>query len=136
VRRAVASGSGSRPAPKPPSSATVRVSESGMATAEFAVVTMALVILMGFLLALAAVAVANIRAHEAARAGARSAARGETNRQVAEVARRNAPSATVTVARSAGSVRVTVTARPRLIPGLQVPAVEVRATSTAEREPR
>lgn len=111
-------------------------SDSGMATAEFAVVTMALVVILGFLLAVASVAVADIRVHEAARAGARTAARGEPNRQVVAVAHRNAPGADVVVKRSGASVSVTVTTRPKIVPTLRLPAVEVRATSVAEREDR
>lgn len=105
-----------------------------MATAELAVVTLALTIILALLLTAVSVAVSEVRVHEAARAGARAAARGDENSVVAAAARRSAPGAAIAITRSGPDVSVTVTDRVGVLPALALPRIRVRATSVAERE--
>ena len=104
----------------------------GMVTAELAVLLPALVLLLVVSLRGLAAGVAELRCVDAARAAARSAARGDD----ASVARRAglavAPAgAVVTLTRTAGSARVHVTARVWLLPGLGLP---LRASAEAPLE--
>ncbi|WP_318206027.1 TadE family type IV pilus minor pilin [Streptomyces sp. SCL15-4] len=83
---------------------------------------MALSVLVAFTMALVwglLVVAARIECVDAARAGARAAARQDPPDAVARVTRETAPrGARVTVAREGDRVRVTVVARPRLLSGL------------------
>ena len=88
--------------------------DGGYVTAEAAVVIPTLVTLVALLIWGLMAAGAEIRCVDAARAGARAAARSETPADVLRVARATAPNgAEVAVWRSGGMVRVRVTvARP------------------------
>lgn len=92
--------------------------DRGFVTAEAAVVLPALVLFSMALVWALLVAAAQIQCVDAARAGARAAARQDPPDAVAEVARGAAPSgAEVTVSREGDLVRVAVVAQP---PGLGV----------------
>lgn len=106
-----------------------------MVTAEFAVVTMAVVVVAAIMIAAVAVAMAEVRVHEAARAGARAAARGDPEAAIVAVALRSAPGSRVAVARSDEAVVVRVSSRVQWLPGLALPGPTVMATSVADREP-
>lgn len=89
-----------------------RISEQGSVTAELAVTLPALTAILALLLVGAVVGVTQLRLEEAARAGARAAARGETSATVVSTARRIAgPSAEVDISLGAQWSRVQVTAR-------------------------
>ncbi|WP_078948171.1 TadE family type IV pilus minor pilin [Streptomyces griseus] len=111
-----------------------RRSDSGFVTAESAVVLPVLVAfamaLVGWLLVVAA----QIQCVDAARTGARAAARQDPADAVARVTREAAPQgATVTVSREKDRVRVVVVAKPRLLRGLPF---EVREEAVADAEER
>ncbi|MCX4995070.1 pilus assembly protein [Streptomyces longwoodensis] len=107
-------------------------SDQGFVTAEAAVV---LPVLVAFAMALVwglLVAAAQIQCVDAARAGARAAARQEAPDAVVEMARSAAPEdAEVTVGREGDQVRVVVVARPPLLRGLPF---EVREEAVAMAE--
>ncbi len=106
-----------------------------MVTAETAVVLP--VLLLVLLCAVAAVTVvgAQLRCVDAAREGARAAARGETDAVVAELAGRVAPEGADTVVREDGE-RVRVTVSAELAPLGPVPLrTRVSAEAVAQREP-
>lgn len=107
-----------------------------MVTAEFAVVTMAVVVVAAIMLAAVAVTTAEVRVQEAARAGARAAARGDQDATVVSAALRSAPGSRVSISRSGATATVTVSGRVQLLPGLSLPDNTVRARSVADLEPR
>ncbi|GAB3255753.1 TadE family type IV pilus minor pilin [Arthrobacter pigmenti] len=89
-----------------------RTSEQGSVTAELAVTLPALTAILALLLVGAVVGVTQLRIEEAARAGARAAARGETSAAVVSTAQRIAgPAADVDVAMGGQWSRVQVTAQ-------------------------
>ncbi|MEU3555271.1 TadE family type IV pilus minor pilin [Streptomyces fragilis] len=106
--------------------------QSGMVTAETAV-TLPVLVLFGVALVWALMATAaQIQCVDAARAGARAAARQDPEDAVLAVARRSAPEgASVTVGRSGGLVRVRVVAHP---PGAGALPFEVRHEAVALAE--
>ena len=107
-----------------------------MVTAELAVVMFAVVIVLAMVLAAVGVGLTEVRAHEAARAAARSAARGDKPPQIRNAARRSAPGATVAISQT--DTRVTVDVGIRLsppFPMLRSMGMTVRAHSVADREP-
>ncbi|MFG2311345.1 TadE family type IV pilus minor pilin [Streptomyces sp. NPDC048566] len=106
--------------------------DGGFVTAEAAVVLPSLV-LVGMALVWALLAAsAQIRCVDAARAGARAAARQDSPEAVVAAARRTAPDgARVTVSRREGLVRVTVGART---PGPAALSVEVSDAAVALAE--
>lgn len=106
-----------------------------MVTAETAVVLpVLLLVLAGAVAALVAVG-AQLRCVDAAREGARSAARGETAAAVIAVAAREAPAgARVEVGNGADQVRVTVSAVVAPLGPLPI-SVRVSASAAARREP-
>ncbi len=110
-------------------------SESGMVTAELALGIPALVAVVLALAWLLSLGVTQGVVAQAAREGARAAARGEPATVVRAAARQVAPDASVTVRRSGGTVSVTasVTRTPpiRLLRPLRR---EVRASATSWRE--
>jgi len=113
-----------------------RRSSQGSITAETAVVLPALVAVLAAALWAVTVVEARLRCVDAARAGARAAARGEPLTDVRLIAARLAPEgARVTVERGPETTSVTVSAdvRPGWHPSL--PAVTVHSTSTAATEP-
>nr|WP_312023900.1 TadE family type IV pilus minor pilin [Streptomyces sp. WAC 04229] len=109
-----------------------RRSDEGFVTAETAVVLPVLVVFaMALVWGLLAVA-AQIQCVDAARSGARAAARQDPDGAVVELAREAAPrGARVTVAREGGLVRVVVVAAPPALHGLPF---EVRAEAVASAE--
>ncbi|MGV9269920.1 TadE family type IV pilus minor pilin [Kitasatospora sp. NPDC003701] len=115
-------------------SARTRRRDAGFVTAETAVALPALVLLAVMLIWGVLAAAAQIRCVDAARVGARAAARGEAD--AAEIARAAAPpGAAVRVAVEADTVRVTVDA-PSAAPGRLAGLLSVRlgAAAVAARE--
>ncbi|MFP5334721.1 MAG: TadE family type IV pilus minor pilin [Actinomycetes bacterium] len=112
------------------------VCQRGSVTAELAVGLVGLVLVLAAVLGAAAVAVAQVRVTDAARAGARAAARAEPAAVVSDVARRAAgQEVSVRVRRSGGVVHVRVSGAARLaLPGR--PAVPVTATAAVPVEGR
>ncbi|MBM7090220.1 pilus assembly protein [Streptomyces sp. S12] len=93
--------------------------DQGFVTAEAAVVLPVLVLFVTALVWALLVVAAQIQCVDAARTGARAAAREDPPGRVVEVARAAAPSgAKVAVSRESGHVRVVVVARPPLLHGL------------------
>jgi hypothetical protein len=106
-----------------------------MATAELAVVLPAVLFVLAVALSALGLAIDQVRCVDAARAGARAAARGDTAGAVAAVAARGAPAgASVATAISGQVVTVTVTAPPARLAGLVPVSARPRASATAERE--
>src|SRR4051812_535324 len=106
-----------------------------MVTAETAVVLPVLLLVLAAAVAAVVVVGAQLRCVDAAREGARSAARGEPAATVGALAGRAAPDGAVTTVRPAGDdVRVTVTAE--VAPLGPVPLrMTVHAEAVARREP-
>ncbi len=115
-------------------------SDTGYVTAETAVVLPVLALLLAVALWAIAVAAAHVRVVDAARDGARAAARGETDDAVvAAVEAAAPPGADVDVRRAGGSVTVIVRARIGPATGVAgplgaIPAPEVAATAVARSE--
>ncbi|MFF7970826.1 TadE family type IV pilus minor pilin [Streptomyces sp. NPDC007905] len=109
-----------------------RGADRGFVTVESAMV---LSVLVAFTMALVwglLVVAAQIQCVDAARTGARAAARQDPADAVVEVTRQAAPrEARVTVGREGGQVRVTVVARPPVLTGLPF---EVRGVAVAAAE--
>ncbi|MER6747106.1 TadE family type IV pilus minor pilin [Streptomyces fungicidicus] len=96
-----------------------RRTDRGFVTAESALVLPVLVMVATALIWGLLVVTAQIQCVDAARAGARAAARQDPPDAVVALARETAPSgATVTVSREAEQVRVVVVARPPVLRGL------------------
>jgi len=106
-----------------------------MVTAETAVVLPVLLLVLAGAVAAVTVVGAHLRCVDAAREGARAAARGEDVAVVTEIVGRAAPQdAVVTVVMGEDEVRVTVTAR--IAPLGPVPLqITVSAEAVAQREP-
>ncbi|MFC1430941.1 TadE family type IV pilus minor pilin [Streptacidiphilus sp. N1-3] len=106
-------------------------------TAETAVVLPVLVMLIGMLVWGVLVGAAQVRCVDAAREGARAAARGDPEGQVLDLARRSAPpGAAVELSESDGTVMVRVSAVSRAPGGLGgLLSLPVAATAVAAREP-
>jgi Flp pilus assembly protein TadG len=109
--------------------------EAGMVTAETAVVLPVLLLVLAGAVAAVTVVGAQLRCVDAAREGARAAARGEDTSLVTALAGRAAPDgATTTVAVDGATVTVTVAAQ--VAPLGPVPLrVPVSASAVAQREP-
>lgn len=106
-----------------------------MVTAETAVVLPVLLLVLVCAVAAVTVVGAQLRCVDAAREGARAAARGETEAVVGELAGRVAPPAAVTTVRAAGD-RVRVTVSVEVAPLGPVPLrTRVSAEAVAQREP-
>lgn len=105
--------------------------ERGSVTAELAVALTGVVLVLGGLLAVAAVSVVQVRVVDAAGAGARAAARGEPPAVVQQVGAQVAGTSTRVTSTRAGDL-VTVTAsRHVTVPLVGRPVVEVRASAVA-----
>ncbi len=105
-----------------------------MVTAEIAVALPALVVLLAVALTACAVVAGQLRCVDAAREGARAAARGESV-VGASLARAAAPAgAQVSIGGSGAQVRVEVRATIRPVGGL-LPGFAVAGTAVALREP-
>jgi Flp pilus assembly protein TadG len=106
-----------------------------MVTAETAVVLPVLLVVLAAAVAAVTVVGAQMRCADAAREGARAAARGEDPGTVTALVRRVAPEgARIEVAEGGGRVRVTVSARVVPLGPLPV-AVRVNADAVALPEP-
>jgi len=123
--------------PRMPSlvSRLARSGERGMATAEFAVVLPAIVLVLALSMGALGLAWDQIRCVDAARAGARAASRGDSPGAVILVASRAAPAgATVTISSSGDLVRVSVASRPRVAASLLPAWLRASSTASADRE--
>lgn len=117
-----------------------RPTEAGAVTVEAAVALLAVVLVLTMVVWFVVVLAAQLRAADAARAGARLAARSQPYADVRDEVHRIAPGVTVDVDRTAGpdGDRVVVTVRQRMTPPLGLlsglGSVEVggRATAWAE----
>lgn len=109
--------------------------ERGMATAEFAVVLPAVVLVLALSWGAMGLAWDQIRCVDAARAGARAAARGDSPGAVMLVAGRAAPSgALVSVEPRGDLVQVSVVSRPRVAASLLPTWLYAASTSSAVLE--
>ena len=109
--------------------------DSGAATAELAVVLPVLVLLVAAGMSAVSVFLAQLRCVDAAREGARAAARGESDAVVRSTAVRAAPGgAAVRVRAEGGDIQVTVSAAAGAAGGLLGP-LQVEAVAVARREP-
>jgi len=108
-----------------------------MVTAEFAVVLLAFVVVLAMTLFAAAIAISHVQTQEAARLGARAAARGDSMASVRDTAVRAAPGATIRVERDGVDVLVTVSTSVRIpVVGVPLGPMTVTSQSIAEQEPR
>ncbi len=106
-----------------------------MATAELAVALPALVVLVAAAMTAVSVLTAQLRCVDAAREGARAAARGEQAAVVRSLAERSGPAGSdVRVATGDREIEVTVTAAADPVGGL-LPSIRVQSTAVALREP-
>jgi Flp pilus assembly protein TadG len=114
-----------------------RVRDGGTATAELAVAVPAVGILLGAVIAVGQATIAQVRVVDAARAGARAAARGDdvgaVRRVAGNAAGRSGAPASVTVATGGSTVRITVSRPVRLLLP-HGPTVQVTASAVAQRE--
>ncbi|MBW3084895.1 hypothetical protein KEM60_01085 [Austwickia sp. TVS 96-490-7B] len=111
--------------------------DAGMVTAEIAIGIPAVLLTLILGLGTARTALDQIRCLDAARAGARAAARGDSDTAITAITRQGAPdTATIQLSRTAGFVHVDVTAPP---PGpwplTQLPPLHARATAADETTP-
>jgi TadE-like protein len=106
-----------------------------MVTAETAVVLPVLLLVLAGAVAAVTVVVAQMRCVDAAREGARAAARGETTALVVDVTARAAPDGAVTTVTPDGPA-VSVTFAAEVAPLGPLPLrLRVSATAVAQREP-
>ena len=109
--------------------------ESGMVTAELAVVLPAVVLVLALSLGAIGLALDQVRCVDAASAGARAAARGDSRGSVIRVATRAAPAAArVSMDASGDLVRVSVVSPPRVAQNLLPGWLRASATASAVRE--
>jgi hypothetical protein len=109
--------------------------QRGMVTAEFAVVLPAVVLVLALSVGALGLASDQIRCVDAARAGARAAARGDSVGAVILVASRAAPSdAVVSLATTADIVSVSVVSGPRVADRLLPAWIRASSTASAARE--
>ena len=109
--------------------------QRGMVTAEFAVVLPAVVLVLALSVGALGLALDQIRCVDAARAGARAAARGDSAAAVLLVARRVAPSdALVSVETTDDVVSVSVVSGPRVAAVLLPAWLRASSTASAARE--
>ena len=109
--------------------------DRGVATAEVAVALPALVVLVAAGMTAVSVLTAQLRCVDAAREAARAAARGEDAAIVRSLAERSGPAGSEVQVTSGGQeVEVTVSAVADSV-GELLPAVRVRASAVALREP-
>lgn len=138
-------GAGSVWAARPPSARATRLPaatpaapgrESGSVTAETAVALPALVLVLAAALWAVTVAGGHLRCVDAARAGARAAARGEPPELVREAVLRAAPEgAGVVIFPGADTTRVEVVATVRPLWKAPLPPVRLRVTAVSATEP-
>ncbi|WP_248962364.1 TadE family type IV pilus minor pilin [Sphaerisporangium perillae] len=110
-------------------------SDSGSVTAETAVALPSLALVLGAALWAISVAAAQLECVDAARAGARAAARGESLEAVRQAAGRAAPlGAAVSVTRDSKLSRVTISASIRPSWAIAIPPIPVGASATSATE--
>jgi Flp pilus assembly protein TadG len=110
--------------------------ERGSVTVEIAIALPAVLALLAFLLGLGGAVVTQVRCADGARAGARAAALGLSDGEVAAAARQAAGGASnASVSRSAGAVTVTVTTPVRMAAFGLGPEREAKAAATSACEP-
>lgn len=121
--------------PVPGGPARRATAERGSVTAEFAVLLPVVVLLLGGVVAVTSTAATHLRCADAARAAARAAALGQSDGEVAAVARRVAgPGAVVAVRHDSGWVEVVV--ESGVGPALPlVGGLTVRGAATSRAEP-
>ncbi|MBD3780767.1 MAG: pilus assembly protein [Micrococcales bacterium] len=121
--------------PVPGGPARRATAERGSVTAEFAVLLPVVVLLLGGVVAVTSTAATHLRCADAARAAARAAALGQSDGEVAAVARRVAgPGAVVAVRHDGGWVEVVV--ESGVGPALPlVGGLAVRGAATSRAEP-
>lgn len=107
--------------------------ERGAATAEFAMILPALVLLVAFIAGAGTIGLTQLRAHDAARAAAREAARGEPQADVLREARERAGSGAGVSVRTEGGYTV-VAVDVELPESLHLIRTSVRASATARTE--
>ena len=108
--------------------------DRGMVTAELAVGIMSVVGVIAMVLAAVGIGIAHVRTQEAARAGARAAARGDSSGNIRSIAQKAMPGSRVKISRGGDRVSVEVAIKVT-VPFLRGAGVNVAATSTAEEEP-
>lgn len=108
--------------------------QRGTVTAETALASVAVVLMMAAVLAVGQLALAQVRVTDAAGAGARAAARGEDGADVADLVTRAAgPAARTTITVADGMVRVTARVPVRLVlPGRVSVTVQASAEGRTE----
>ncbi|SDG42358.1 TadE-like protein [Sinosporangium album] len=108
----------------------------GSITAETAAVLPVIVVVLAASLWMIAIVDGQLRCVDAARTGARAAARGESPDQVRQAVASSLPSgAHVVVTRDGGAVRVEVAFKVRPEWGNGLPGITVRATAVSAAEP-
>ncbi|MEO3811328.1 TadE family type IV pilus minor pilin [Sphaerisporangium sp. B11E5] len=113
-----------------------RAEEEGSVTAEMAVGLPTLALVLGGALWAVAVVGVQLECVDAARTGARAAARGESLDAVRRMAGLAAPAgAVVSVTRDAELSRVTISATVRPVKAALLPGIVIRADATAATEP-
>jgi hypothetical protein len=115
----------------------VTVRDRGSATAETAILIPVLVVVLVACLWVLACVAAQLKCVDAARAGARAAARGDSPAQVREVAQRLGPGGSAVELRGgADTVEVSVRARVAPLGGVLslLPAIEVSGRAVGPRE--
>lgn len=105
-----------------------------MVTAELAIVLPVVILVLALALAALAAATDQLRCVDAARVGARAAARGDAAAIVVEAARRAAPEGALIQVRGDRSVTVTVAAPPRALASWLPVELRPTASVTAIRE--
>ena len=109
--------------------------QRGMVTAEFAVVLPAVVLVLALSVGALGLALDQIRCVDAARSGARAAARGDSSEAVILVASRVAPAdALISVETTGDVVRVSVVSGPRVAASLLPAWLRASSTASAARE--
>ena len=103
-----------------------------MVTTEIAIGFLAVVVAMTAAVAAIGLGVGHVKAQDAARAGARAAARGESTEVIVTVVRRSEPRAAIDVRRGDGVVAVRVATNVQL-PG-PFPAGSIVKAATVETE--
>lgn len=109
--------------------------DEGTATAELAVAMPALVLALAAVLSVGQAVLAQVGCVDAARAGARAAARGESPAAVLDLARDGVPDAVVSVRQEGTQVSVSVARRMTLLLP-HGPALQLRARAVAQAEAR
>lgn len=108
--------------------------QAGAVTAEFAVALPAVLLLLAVALAFFTVGVDQVRCIDAARAGAREAARGEPTSLVVRTATRIAPAGSRVAVSGQTELTVSVRAPARRLAGILPGAWSPRAEATSPRE--